>query len=674
LRVQVEWKPRRRLSLSLSLSVSLLALSCDAHAQQGVWAASFDHEYSGANATPYLFPGSSLAGTTWEYQPGGPFGWGEWIISGQPLATGKFNAIHMSLIPKGPYRGHVLVWNRYPVYVDVGPTYSQGTGSGQYWACQAWSIVNPDPNAPAPRFRNFLLPMTPAGNTQPSLGVQVAGATVFCSGHAWSPAGELVVAGGDEFLWVPGVGLTEAVGAKWLFLFVPSRLSAPFPVGTPTGPLYPGEFGAWLRAPGPQANTYLELAVDRYYPTVMLTHRLSRLGGVVETMIVAGGSVPTAAITVPGPGGDDPQNTYESYIVRASSSTQAFLQQDLLAGMTQPLYRGPGTTAIQGLDWFLEYPRTHLLSDGFIFLSGFVPNGVRWNPETPYAATASLPLPAGAFDYQTGPGSSSTVWGQRRDYGSTLFLARYDALVDVVLRLGGDDSGVVTPSSEICFATQPGASWNSLGDVTGLTAGRTHSNALALPDGSILVVGGNEVPGPAEEVVSRYSPGSGWVGVGQTPTLRPYHATMVQLPNGSVLIGGGDGRFDTSTGLSPHDYDVFEPAYMQAPGRPHSTTITNAVQDAEGTFLLAPNQTGLHLTAKVSGMASLVRIVLTAPGSVTHHSDMSARYIELSSTSVKAGARSFDVPAETVAPRGYYLLWAVDNGGLPAEAIWVRIQ
>lgn len=646
---------------SLLLSSQLaLSRSAGAQAPEGYWADAFDHEHTGANATPYVFPGASQPAVV-DFQPGGVFGWGDW-------GNGKFNAIHMALIPKGPYRGHVLVWNWYPVYVDVGPTYSVGTD--RYWACQAWSIVNPAFGAPAPRFRNFLLPMTPAGNSPPSIFTTVTGAGLFCAGHAWSPFGDLVVAGGDKFTYTPpATGYTQAVGADWLFLFDPSASSAPFPFGGATGPLYPSEFGAWIPAPPPG-----HLVVDRYYPTVTLTHRLTRIPGFEETMIIAGGTVDPSLITVPGPGGDDPQNTYESYIVRPNvSGGLPFLQQDIVTGTTQPLYRGSGTTTVQTADWFLEYPRLNLLSDGHLFMSGSVANGVRWDPEAPYPASAPFPPPTGTFDYGIGPGSTS-VWGQLRHDGTTVFLPRYGALQDVVLRLGGlSAGGVATASSEFCLASSVGAPWVSLGDITGTVNGRDHSNAVVLPDGSVLAIGGDDATGAMEPVVARYTPASSWINANTSPTKRDYHATALLLPDGSVLIGGGNGRHGPGS-LSPHDYDVYRPWYMSGYKRPENVVLFGAPQLPDGTYLLNPNQTNVALQATMPGMASLSRAVLTAPGAITHHTDMSARYVDLTSSPLSAARMKFDVPSETVAPRGYYLLWAIDNSGVPSSAIWVRIQ
>ncbi len=88
------------------------------------------------------------------------------------------------------------------------------------------------------------------------------------------------------------------------------------------------------------------------------------------------------------------------------------------------------------------------------------------------------------------------------------------------------------------------------------------------------------------------------------------------------------------------------------------------------------DSTGLHVETQVEGMAYIQKVVLMAPASLTHHADMSARYIELESTAIseKPGHRAFVMPTETEAPRGYYMLWAITDGGVPSEAVWVRIR
>jgi hypothetical protein len=70
------------------------------------------------------------------------------------------------------------------------------------------------------------------------------------------------------------------------------------------------------------------------------------------------------------------------------------------------------------------------------------------------------------------------------------------------------------------------------------------------------------------------------------------------------------------------------------------------------------------------------RVVLTAPCSTTHHSDMHQRYIELPISEVKNGCEvAFKVVnEEPVLPRGLYMLWLVTNSGAPSQATWVVVR
>lgn len=206
----------------------------------------------------------------------------------------------------------------------------------------------------------------------------------------------------------------------------------------------------------------------------------------------------------------------------------------------------------------------------------------------------------------------------------------------------------------------------------------------SLPDASILVIGGafwepspSMVSGPHMNY-SRYTLAAGWSRPLPIPSARGYHSTAVLLPDGRVLVGGGEGRhaYPSPIADAPADYDIYEPPYLHS-GAPRPTSVQLPGQVLTGSpdphYVLGVQQAGIQLTCQISGLGSLDRIVLTSPGSTTHHSDMSARYIELVSTAVTTTSRTFSLPAETVVPRGYYMLWAVSAGGVPSEAIWIRV-
>jgi hypothetical protein len=79
---------------------------------------------------------------------------------------------------------------------------------------------------------------------------------------------------------------------------------------------------------------------------------------------------------------------------------------------------------------------------------------------------------------------------------------------------------------------------------------------------------------------------------------------------------------------------------------------------------------------------SISKAVLMAPGSVTHHSDMGQRYVDLHVSTQSLMSVDFVAPVAcsapnlnlSCAPPGYYLLIFVTNTGLPSDAVFVRLN
>jgi hypothetical protein len=106
----------------------------------GQWTMAFNHEVSPhASATDHLqpFPGSTAYSADFD---------------------ARFNAIHMSLIPRGKDRGKVIVWDSRKYIRQPNGSYAAGN---QPWSFQCWSIVDPAVAPTGPRFQNVLLPVHP---------------------------------------------------------------------------------------------------------------------------------------------------------------------------------------------------------------------------------------------------------------------------------------------------------------------------------------------------------------------------------------------------------------------------------------------------------------------------------------------------------------------------------
>lgn len=648
------WGNTMRGSLTHSLThwklktCSAVLITCTAASSQGSWSTPFDHEHASIIATDAEFV-FGVNGPNWHYRTG---------------ATGivaTFNALHMSLIPVGSHRGRVLVWDGGETVGEAAPF----APAGQFWNFQRYSIV--DPITPTgTRFYNYFLPIEPW--TFP-----LSVFDLFCAGHAWSPFGYLVVAGGTE--------QTPAdLGAKLLFTFDPRFDNAPF--GGGAGPsLYPNATGTrWDRAG-------FDLNVDRYYPTTTLARRFPRtvpnqpsLPPTLETMLVMGG-VKDANL----PHGQAAENTYEALILTdALIPTATRLFRDQISNESE--WWGPGIPSGTPTDsWFLLYPRAHYLSNGRVFVAGDAPISAQIDHSFLPATTTPEPTANSwvqRWDTAAGtPGPAS----EHREACSTVFFARIGTLTDVVVRIGGESATTgALNTTETCLATTAGA-WLPSPAFPNLQIAREHANAVILPDGSVFVVGGNDSANVAVSTPELLKWGNSQ-GILQ-PNLqspRGYHSAAVLLPDGSVLVGGADARHPTaSTGF---DYERYLPPYMTgspAPVRPTNLSIPiPSYIDIYNTSVLQRSPGGSQpyftVIADDTGDAPLLfkitQVVLVTPGSVTHHSDMHQRFFQCPVISNGSYALQFQLPSEDQMPRGYHMMFVLSSTGIPSHALWVSLQ
>lgn len=599
------------------------------------------------------------------------------------------------------------MWNAKPVIMIPGAPYD----AVNFWSFQPWAIVDPRPQAEltGPRIRNFLLPMNPLG---PNPSAFTAG-DLFCSGHAWTPWGDLVVAGGVFFsLNPPGF-----IQANMTMLFQPDRPSQRWPLvtasgevidGPSTGPLQTpqlySDFGHWHYGP--------DLLTSRYYPTVTLTQRLPRLATLadplgLETVVVSGG---TQDFLNPVPAANASWNNYEAIRltdlgVNPVSSDPIEIDAITLSGTVHRLFAGPGDQALltpYEQTWLTEYPRLNMLSDGTLFLSGYAPKSAKVNHNVPPLPN---PVPGSAWDTSVGAGTSA---GLVRHDGSTVFFARWNGTDNIVIRMGGQQAAgspcavTATNSMEVLLdAAIPGSQWLPLNPQ--LPRPMYHGNAVILPNAAIVVVGGTDgqcpqlcltppplpvVPPLPDDTCFHHRPllfeELSWSELSLHNTNRGYHSTAVLLPSGKLLVAGGELRHNHSQFAPTYDYEVLHMPYQV--GSPPSPQPTNmALAAAPGvTFvnggweLDSPHGAAFQLTCSLIKPLRATKVVLMAPGSITHHSDMSARYIELDTsnftfTSAQTQSITFTIPAEAQAPRGKYMLFALTSGGIPSDAIWVHL-
>ncbi len=189
-----------------------------------------------------------------------------------------------------------------------------------------------------------------------------------------------------------------------------------------------------------------------------------------------------------------------------------------------------------------------------------------------------------------------------------------------------------------------------------------------LPDGKVVVVGGQNFPVPFSDntaVLSAemWDPATeSFSALAPAAVPRTYHSVALLMPDARVFTGGG-GLCGTC-GTNHFDGEIFTPPNLLNPdGTPAPRP---AITAAPAT---AANGAGITVTTDraVSSFA-IVRM-----GTATHSVDTDQRRIALAPTTVTGGYR-LTIPADKgVALPGYWMLFAMDDKGVPSVARTIRI-
>ncbi|MEO6595150.1 MAG: galactose oxidase-like domain-containing protein [Planctomycetota bacterium] len=297
----------------------------------------------------------------------------------------------------------------------------------------------------------------------------------------------------------------------------------------------------------------------------------------------------------------------------------------------------PGGTGWQLLGQRLlpDYPLLHLLPDGRILKAG--PDAM-----------------AESYDATTGTWTPIAARNQAARYEAPSILLPG---LDRVMIMGGNDDGNGQPtrSVEILDLAAASPSWVTVAHMNYL---RYEHNAVLLPNGKVLVIGGrsssnssNPQPVLTPEL---FDPSTGiWQSMAPHQIPRRYHSTAMLLPDGRVVAAGGDNQASA---------EIYSPPYLFAGPRPTITSAPQAISHGE--------QFGVaYSSATATNSLVLIRV-----SSVTHSINMGQRLVSLGQFGPGGAAVAVLAPPNgNVAPPGYYMLFAVDGNGVPSVARMVRV-
>ncbi|MFY9345007.1 MAG: galactose oxidase-like domain-containing protein [Planctomycetota bacterium] len=200
---------------------------------------------------------------------------------------------------------------------------------------------------------------------------------------------------------------------------------------------------------------------------------------------------------------------------------------------------------------------------------------------------------------------------------------------------------------------------------------RSQCEVVPLPDGRVLVQGGDVQNQATAEptlfgVVKRtdlYAPDTDiWRRVANTFRFREYHAVTLLLPDGRVATTGGTNIKFQGTPLSA-DIDAWSPPYLFRGVRP---TIASLVPPTL--------QRGSVVTFDVTPATAITNVVLMGTGATTHWVDGGVPRRLVLPVQQTGSQVTVTLPANAnVLPLGHYLLFAMVDD-IPSVARIVRVQ
>ena len=200
---------------------------------------------------------------------------------------------------------------------------------------------------------------------------------------------------------------------------------------------------------------------------------------------------------------------------------------------------------------------------------------------------------------------------------------------------------------------------------------RVQMNAVILPNGKVLAIGGsltNEDTTSASLQADLFNPTTEkWSPAGVCAYPRLYHSVALLMPDATVWVAGGNpvrGEYE------PH-MEIYTPAYL------FTTNASGAVISAtRPTITSVPAEIGYGATFAIQtpNAASIGTVVLMRPGASSHAFDMEQRLVGLSFTVSAPGTLTATAPPHGfIAPPGYYMLFILNNAGVPSVAKFVHL-
>ena len=295
------------------------------------------------------------------------------------------------------------------------------------------------------------------------------------------------------------------------------------------------------------------------------------------------------------------------------------------------------------------YPRAHLLPNGRVFYTGtgtpreYNPSNDSWRSFTIAAS---------------------------KTYGSSVLLTLKPPYLaaDTRILIAGGGSSPARASVRLVRPVDPVGSTV----VSPLRFPRADHNGTLLPTGHVLVTGGRSSrtdSGVGVKQAEWFDPSTNrWTTLATAAYVRAYHSNALLLPDATILTAGSN----PSRGQYERRMERFFPPYLS------TTNASGQVVAAPRPHISNMSQSRVRYAASFTVFTpdadSIASVVLMRPGAVTHAFDMEQRGIKVSFTRPSSNRLSVVAPPNSaVAPAGYHMVFLINVKGVPSVAAWIRV-
>jgi len=278
-------------------------------------------------------------------------------------------------------------------------------------------------------------------------------------------------------------------------------------------------------------------------------------------------------------------------------------------------------------------------------------------------STAISPVPTRILNVQTQ--SWTTVDASSSDGGSAVMYRPGKILKTGTSNDPGSSSRPSAATAYVLDMTNASPAWTQ---IPSMNSARTYHTTVLLPDGNVLVTGGNQSTNSIDKSTAVFQ-AELWFPSSQTFTRlasmvipRLYHSTALLLPDGRVLVAGGGRTFSAPDPSDTLNAEIYSPPYLFMGARPAISAAPSTIQYATSFSITTPDAS--QITS-----AALIRL-----GAVTHAFDQNQRYVPLTFQQVAGGLTVQSPASGNLAPPGYYMLFIVNSNGVPSVASFIKLQ